>query len=240
MKKIEKILIGILLIMNTGSVFSQTLSNGFQGNRPDPMQIDVQSQRIPAGKCMKIRVETPVNTLNSDEGDQFTSTLMEDIWVNNNVTLPSGTIIRGTVSRIKKSSLPSRSASLYLQFDHIVTPFGKQIPLYANVINYTDATLDGGLSKGTNYFDAVEEDFSGGVQLVKDITAYGIETGTSFWNGYPVIVTAPLGAFTGVAAGSSVFFGKSVIDLFKKGENYILSPGQIIEIQLTQPIDLPN
>ena len=48
-----------------------------------------------------------------------------------------------------------------------------------------------------------------------------------------------LGAAGGVIGGAFYLVGDSIVDLFKKGSNVNLEQGQILDIMLTQPIDIP-
>ena len=52
-------------------------------------------------------------------------------------------------------------------------------------------------------------------------------------------VCVPIGAVGGVIGGAFYLVGDSIVDLFKKGNNVNLEQGQILDIMLTQPIDVP-
>ena len=69
---------------------------------------------------------------------------------------------------------------------------------------------------------------------------YCVDKGLSVWNGIPVAVTAPAGAFVGAVGGSGYFIGKSIYDMFKKGDNIKINPGDIIEVTLIESLDVPT
>jgi len=244
MKKSKSIsyLLALSMLMSNASAFAQVgVEYSDFSNQPQSklIQADIHSIRIPAGTVLKIRMETPINTLNSSEGDPFTATITEDVKVGNSILLPTGTIIRGSVSYIKRTGLPSRCGELYMNFDHIVTPVGKQIPLYAKFAQMDGVTPEGALRGKGNYVYKVKQGYHTGIKMVKDATNYGIDTGSSFWGGYPVIVTVPLSAAGGVFGGTLAFAGKSVAALFQRGDDVILGSGQVLEIALRQPLDIP-
>ena len=223
--------------------FAQTTENIFQNNgayrSSGLIQADIESRRIPAGSVFKIRIETPVNSYNSNSGDQYTATIIEDLKVDNNVVLPAGTILRGTVASLKRSKMLSRSAEMGLAFDHIVTPVGKQISIAASLTGMDNLTYEGTMKAKGNYFTRSKENFSHSTGIVKEATRLGIDTGRSFWSGYPMYVTTPLAATGGFFVGTADFVIQSTVDLFKKGNDVVLSPGQTLNVYLNQPLDIP-
>ncbi len=203
------------------------------------IQADIQSRRIPTGTIVKIRMENSLNTQSAHDGAPFTSTLMQDIKIGQKVILPAGSVIRGTVSFIQKTRRISRGAEMVLAFDHVVTPVGKQLPLIAAVSNSQNISKDGGIKAEGSYYTEVSSHFDHNVEFVKNATDSGIKIGKTFWRGYPVFVTTPLAAAGGFCVGSCDFLGRSIISLFKKGNDVIVKPGQIMEITLKQPLDVP-
>ncbi|MFH0702222.1 MAG: hypothetical protein V2B14_01620 [bacterium] len=238
MKKIKKILTIALGILIISAGFA--LGESSQAYTPTNLiQADIQSQRIPVGTKIKIRMESPVNTHNSQKGDMFLASIIEDIKIKNNVILPAGTIIRGNAGNIKKNGYLSRSGELSLNLDHIVTPLGKQALLIAKISEAKNLTLNGSISAGGGYLDAVDENLNQGTDLLINILDYGMRGGLSIAGGIPVILTAPCAAIIGTTAGGAVFFSKSAVAIFKKGDNVKINPGDILEITLIEPLDIP-
>ncbi len=203
------------------------------------IRADVKSERIPAGTVLEVRMETPVNSHNYFEGDTFRANLLEDIRIGNLVVLPSGTMIRGSVEYVLPSRHFSRGGQLGLNFDHAVTPFGKQIPLDARVTRARNLDPEGNFSAGGGYFDALGKNFETSANILTSTTKYCVDKGLLFWSGVPVAVTAPLGAFTGTIGGSGYFLVRLIYDMFDKGENVKVNPGDIVELTLIEPMDVP-
>lgn len=210
-------------------------------DRSTLIQADIDSQRIPAGKKINVKLQTPLNSFILMEGDYFLATIADDIFVDNKLILPAGTAIRGTVLEIKKSKMLMRGAQVLLDFDHVVTPVGKQVPLTAVITDYENLTLDGALATANSgYFKAVGSYFHDGIDTLKSITSNSYEFGKQYAGGYPAIITAPAGALAGSVAGSGSFVGRSAIGIFKKGADVDLQKGQSFQITLMQPLDIPS
>lgn len=222
----------IALLLSANFAFAQNYGGSY-------IQADISSQRISSGTLMKIRVENPINSLNSRKGDPLLATLIEDIKVNNKIVLPAGTIIRGRLTQAKPHSRLSRGGELGIEFDHVVTPIGRQIPFSAQITEFKYLGQDGTLTAGGGYVNALENNLDKSVDLISKTTDYGIKKGMSVGYGVPVVLTAPL-AFAGSGAvGCGLFFVRSVKSLYKKGENVKIQPGDIIEVSIKESLDIP-
>lgn len=263
--KISAIAITALFLANN-CIFAQVNGNtnfvaqnkltGFRG--ANMIVADIQSQRIPAGTSMKIRLDSPVNTHNSIKGDQFSATLIEDVKVANSLILPSGTMIRGKVGNVRDHRLMKRSGELTLNFDHLVTPVGRQVPVNARLINYKNINKLGAISSG-GYVEVLGKNLNLGVDVTSHIASYGLKesislikscgnrnnTGRSCTPGWaaltmvPAVLITPVAAAGGIVAGGTVTAGKSFVDLFRKGETIKLNPGDVFEISLNEALDIP-
>lgn len=248
MNKVKKILalsLGLSLIFGNISIaqvadsFGSGASNLQAGNISNLMQADIKSERVPAGTMLKLKMETPVNSYNTTLGDNFRATIIEDIRIGKKVIIPTGTIVRGRAGNVKRNSYLSRGGSLSLTFDHIVTPMGKQIPLNVKINNAKYLNDQGVLAAGGGYLNALSKNIEQGNTFLINATQYGFDKGKSVLNGYPVILTAPLGFGVGLAGGAGIFTVKSTVAIFKKGKNVIVNPGDVIEVILKEPLDIP-
>ena len=173
------------------------------------------------------------------EGDFFTASLKNELKTENNtVILPMGSVIRGSISNVKTSKRFSRGAMLYLDFDHVVTPNGRQIPLDLSVVKCDDKiNYDGGLYKNLGYGEAVKENFDKGVDITKRSTNYGLSVGDD----HPGLqyITTPFCAVGGFFGGVGYWFGQTVADMFRKGQDVYIQKNEVITVQLINPIDVP-
>lgn len=201
-----------------------------------PFRADAKTRRIPAGAKLKLQLMDPVNTIAGNEGDAFCGMLLEDQTSGTNIILPAGSIVRGSVSKIKPVKRLSRGATIYLDFDHVVTPNGRQLPLSLAVCNRANLTIDGGIYGSKGYGEALQKNWVNTIEITKNATQFGKDLGDNSFTGY---ITTPICAIGGAFGGGAYFVGDSVIDLFRKGEDVILNQGTVLEVILTNPIDVP-
>ena len=199
---------------------------------------DARTKRIAAGTQFQLVFLQPVSTSANSEGDSFTAAIKNELRTEKNtVILPQGSVVRGSVQAVNSSKRFSRGAKLYLDFDHVVTPNGRQIPLDLSVRTYDKIYYDGGLYKNLGYGEAVKENFEKGVDITKRSTNYGLSVGDD----HPGLqfITTPFCAVGGFIGGVGYWLGDSVADMFRKGKDVYIQKGDILEVKLINPIDVP-
>ena len=223
MKKLLVILIAILF----------TSSNVFAGT----FKADAKTKRIAAGTVFQLRFLQQVSSFSGGEGDFFTAVLDNEISIGKSVVLPRGSVVRGSISNVKTAKRFSRGGKLYLDFDHVVTPNGRQIPLDLAVSKYDRIYYDGGLYKNLGYGEAVKQNYEKGIEITKNATEYGLSA-EEHTPGLQYITT-PFCAIGGFFGGVGYFLGDSVIDMFRKGQDVYIREGEKMEVRLINPIDIP-
>lgn len=198
---------------------SSTISSG------TALQTGLQSATLPVQTRMKLVVEYPVSAQTSQPGDLFEGHVKEDLFLGRSLILPRGSLVRGRISEVKKAGLISRAAKIGLKLDQIVTPTGEVIPLDATLEFAKGTTnkigqLDPGTSFGTRVTDSVrtvaglnEQGAARGALVAANVATLGA----------PIVATA---------------IGSSAIALFRTGDNISLTPGQELEILLTNDLGL--
>ncbi|HNW25445.1 MAG TPA: hypothetical protein PLG15_03665 [Candidatus Gastranaerophilaceae bacterium] len=203
-----------------------------------PFKADAKTKRIPAGTKLKIELMDSLYTQVGNQGDAFNAMLLEDQKSQTGVILPAGSIIRGSINKVTPIKMLSRGAVLYLDFDHVVTPNGRQLPLSMGVCNRAKITDDGGLYESKGYGEALQKNWQKTVEITQNVTQFGIDAGENSFNG-AVFITAPVCAIGGAMGGGAYLLGDSIIDLFRKGSDVKLNKGTVLDVMLTQPIDVP-
>lgn len=199
---------------------------------------DAKTKRIAAGTRFQIEFLQPVTTSAGNEGDSFAAALRDELKTNNTVILPQGSVVRGSISNVKNAKRFSRGGMLYLDFDHVVTPNGRQIPLDLFVVKCDDRIYyDGGLYKDLGYGEALKKNYDKGVDITKSATEYGLSVGDT----HPGLqyLTTPFCALGGFLGGVGYVIGDSVADMFRKGADVVLNKGEVVTVQLVNPIDVP-
>ena len=206
-------------------------------NAAGTFKADARTKRIASGTQFKLEFLQPVSTSSGSEGDSFTAALKDELKTGNTIILPQGSVVRGSISTVKMAQRFSRGAKLYLDFDHVVTPNGRQIPLDLAVTTYDKIYYDGGLYKNLGYGEAVKNNFDKGVEITKKATNYGL----SVKDDHPGLqyLTTPFCAVGGFFGGAGYLIGDSVADMFRKGQDVYINKGDILNVQLINPIDVP-
>lgn len=223
MKKFLILAISLLFVSNT------VMAGAFKA--------DARTKRIPAGTVFQLEFLQPISTFSGCEGDSFVATLKNELSTDANVILPSGSVVRGSVSKVNTSKRFSRGAKLYLDFDHVVTPNGRQIPLDMAVCQFDNIYYDGSLYKNLGYGEAVQKNYERAVEITKNATNYGLSAGESA----PGIqyLTTPICAVGGFIGGVGYWVGDGIADMFRKGQEVYINKGDVLKVKLLNPIDVP-
>lgn len=201
------------------SAANGTISSG------TPLQAGLQSATLPVQTRMKLVVEYPVSATSSVPGDLFEGHVKEDLFLGRSLVLPRGSLVRGRITEVKKAGLISRAAKIGLKLDQIVTPTGEVIPLDAT-LEFAKGTTNkiGQLDPGTSFGSRVGDSVRTVAGLKEQGAARGALVAANVATlGAPIVATA---------------IGSSAIALFRTGDNISLTPGQELEILLTNDLGL--
>jgi hypothetical protein len=218
--------IGIILALIIGvQVASATPFNG-----------NAKTKRIPAGTKLELKMLNSIDTQTASSGNSFSAMLLTDQTADDDVILPSGSIIRGDIKGIEQPKRMSKGAVLYLNFDHVVTPNGRQLPLSLSVVGRTDMTYDGGITTTKGYSDAWRQTCSKSGEITKNSISWGEDvTNDSGWK----YVVVPFTAIGGAVGTAGYFVYGSVADMIKKGAHVTISKDEVLNVILIDPIDVP-
>lgn len=208
--------------------------------KADAYQIsaDVKTKRIPMGTRLELEMINPVSTSAMGQGDMFTAYLTRDVRTKTTMILPRGTVVRGNILNVIDPKRLSKAATLYLNFDHVVAPNGAQLPIVAGLCENFNLDEKGGIKGKGNYGSAVKENWSESGSIIKKSTNWGITSGEDLFHGGKYLVT-PFAAIGGTVAGAGYFVGTTIADLFKKGNPVEIQKGQVFNILLLEPLDVP-
>lgn len=214
-----------------------TMILAMQVSMAAPLNGNAKTKRIPAGTKLSLKMLNPVNTVTNTEGSSFTAMLMTDQRTDDaDVILPMGSIVRGNIKSISPSKRMSKGAILYLDFDHVVTPNGRQLPLTLNIVGRPDMTADGGITTTKGYYDAWKQTCSKSGQITKNAISWGEDVvNDSGWK----YVTVPVSAFGGVIGTAGYFVYDSIADMIRKGKDVNINKDEILNVILVEPVDVP-
>ncbi|HEY9785674.1 MAG TPA: hypothetical protein V6D17_09755 [Candidatus Obscuribacterales bacterium] len=189
------------------------------------LQASAQSTTLPVETRLKLVLECPVDAKTSRPGDIFEAHVRDDLAVGTQLLLPRGSLVRGRVVEVKQPRLLSRAAKIGLKLEQIATPTGEVIPLDAALEFRKGVTNERGqLDPGTSFGTRV----GGSVRSVTGLNATGTARGALM-----AANVATLGA-----PAVATLIGSSAVAIFREGDNVSLSPGQELEVLLTNDLGL--
>ena len=196
-----------------------------------PFSAKAKTKRIPAGTALALKMITPIDTGVSSVGSEFSALLLTDQKsTDEDVILPMGSVIRGNIKEIKPAKRLSKGPVLYLDFDHVVTPNGRQLPLSLQVTGRADITVDGGITSTKGYGDAWKQTCHKSGQITKNAVQWGKDT---------QVVLVPFAALGGAFGSAGYFVYGSIADAIRKGKDVQIVSNEILNVVLLEPIDVP-
>lgn len=226
-KSIATFLLGILLCSQLA--YCQTMSGHIQ--KDDKKQEELNKELF-TGEIEKLDSHDTINLTVSQvlssgytlEGDEFFAEVTVDVETDKGVIIPTGTIVHGVVKYIEEARNMGRDGYINVNFDYMVTPDGREIPIQANlstkptpikgatktIAHHAGYTLLGGVAGG---FFA--------------LNTLGLGAAVAS-NGYTLAGGAAIGGVVGLTAA-----------IIKKGNGFMIKPGDELKIKVDTSIDMP-
>jgi hypothetical protein len=105
------------------------LSGGaYDPARPGP----IHDNELPAGQALDVRLEQPLSSATAQVEDRFTVTTVVDLYQGDEVLVPAGSVLRGIVRSVTKTTRTDRKGALTVSFDQL-TIHGRSYPIRASV-----------------------------------------------------------------------------------------------------------
>ncbi len=202
-----------------------TQSQPSTGGVGTALQADVSSTTIPVDTRMRLILESPVDAKMSQPGDIFEAHVKDDLFLGTSLLLAKGSLVRGRICEVSKPKLLSRAAKIGLKLEQIVTPVGEVIPLDAGLEFKKGMTNKSGqLDPGTN----IKTRVASSVNAVTGGTSRGTARGA--------LIAANVATLGAPAVATAI--GSGAVAIFRSGDNVNLTPGQELEIELTNSLGL--
>lgn len=193
---------------------------------------------LPKNTKLKVSVNKDLDSLQSQVGDEFSATILNDLNVNDINLIPVGSIVLGHIGDIMHAGKASMQGTIDILLDKIVLPDGKYISLngakFAANNKYTNKkrNLKGegnGLARGVGIgvLKGATLSFIPGNKAVKTAAVGLAATGAVFSGGWSVTSTAVIGGVSGLVYG-----------IKKQGEEVMIASGQELEIEMNLDQDL--
>jgi hypothetical protein len=211
---------------NTGSdgAAQPELNQRVQANDPDGDIVHpapLPPGELGEGTMIRARLLNDLSTSLAHNGDTFRAKVASDVYRGNQVLIPSGSEIDGTVLEVSAGHFAGHG-SMMLRPQTVILPDGSKFRLYAQVWG----------APGSNTNVGGEGRITPGSRLKKDGIIYGGGVGTG------AVAGAALGGPAGALAGSVVAAGAVTMHLLLDHPQATLAEGTVLEFALTQPLNL--
>lgn len=232
MCKYKKIIANILLISYLFSNGLIAFADTFQGHAEKFDQKAIEQGELFTGKVevidqkdvIKMTVSQVIDGNFSIEGDEFFAEVVSDVSGDSGILLPKGTIAHGIIKEQSEAKRLGRNGYISLDFDYLVTPDGREIPIEGKMSTRMHPVIEAGKIVATDVGYTAAGGVVGGIMA---LNLFGLEAAIAS-QGYTVM--------GGAAVGGAVGLGMS---LWRKGKDVLIAPGDEIRVKINSKMELP-
>jgi len=155
-------LIAAIFLANAGIMLAGASPQPASVSKDKPLTLAMAPQQgarrtlvVPAQTEADIQLLSGIHSQVSHVGDPVTAQLLEPVYVDGQVALPAGTLIDGSVTRVRSAGRMRRGGEMVVRFERVTLPDGQNTPLSAILTDLdappkTNTRLDAeGFLKGT-------------------------------------------------------------------------------------------
>jgi len=201
--------------------------NSFQGHaeKTDTTQSELFTGSVDKLDKKDVLIMTVSQVLDgnfSRKNDEFFAEVTSDVEGNNGIIIPSGTVAHGKIKQVAGAKRLGRDGALDLDFDYLITPDGREIP------------IEGKMSTRLHPALAASKIFATDLGYT---TAGGVIGGFFALNCFGLGQTIASQGSTvagGAAVGSTLGLG---VALYRKGKNVLISPGDEIRVKINTSVN---
>ena len=178
--------------------------------------------KLAEGTKIVFTLNDALSTKTSRAGDDFSGVVSRSVRVGNEIVIPEGSAVHGTVTQVKRPGRTKGRAELNLRFEAIELPDGTELPISASLTELDEkeketVTDEGGVKgEGSKKRDAATIGAGAGVGAAIGAIAGGGK-----------------GAVTGAAIGAGAGTGTVLVT---RGKDIKLDRGTELAIQLDRPL----
>ncbi len=226
MKKFLSILIMVLFLFSNLECYADILRGSVMETVEQPLPTQTftgEYKKIDEKQVIELTVDKVIDTNFSIEGDEFFAKVTNDVG-KNGVVLPKGTVAHGIIYQTKEAKRLGRNGSISLNFDYLITPDGRKIPIEGGMSTKLNPVKEFGKIVATDVGYTTVGGLVGGWYA---LNLFGLEAAIAS-QGYTVAGGAAIGGTVGLA-----------MSLWRKGKNALITPGDQIKIKLKTAVTLP-
>ena len=227
-KQIIAILILLMCTFNAGFAYADALHG--HAEKVDTKQQEQSElytgtvEILDEKDVIKMTVSQVIDGSFSLEGDEFFAEVVSDVSGDSGVILPKGTLAHGIIKEQSEARRLGRNGYISLDFDYLVTPDGREIPIEGKMSTKMHPVVEAGKIVATDIGYTAAGGAVGGLLA---LNLFGVEAAIAS-QGYTVM--------GGAAVGGTIGLGMS---LWRKGKDVLISPGDEIRVKINTKIPLP-
>ena len=93
--------------------------------------------QLSAGTKFNVYLQNAINTASASEGDTIVAVVQDGLMYGNDVIIPQGSLVYGTLKKARSATYGSRSGRVVIVFDKIVTPENQTYLISAEEIDFS-------------------------------------------------------------------------------------------------------
>lgn len=229
MKKLISLFIIANFLFSNNAVFCEVLHGHAEKNSTIENQIQ---KELFTGKVEKLEQKDIIDMTVSQildssiniEGDEFFAEVTSNVVGDKGVIIPKGTIAHGKITQTGKGKRLGRQAWISLDFDYLITPDGREIPIEGKMSTKLHPVAETSKIVAQDIGYTVAGGAIGGFVALNWL---GIEAAIAS-QGYTLA--------GGAAVGGAIGLGMA---LMRKGGDVLIAPGDRIRVKINSDVPLP-
>jgi hypothetical protein len=178
---------------------------------------------LPTGTAIKMKLETPLSSRTSKEGDGFSGRVTEDVVVNGRTIIPVGASVSGRLLRVSDPRRIAGVGSIHMLPEAVMLPNGKSFAINASMV---DTSIP-------SYLKVDEEGRIKGEGITK-----GDKVETAAGTGTGMIVGAIAGGGKGLLVGGMIGGGATVVHWLTKRHSVDIPAGTELIMEISRPMNV--
>ncbi len=229
MKKIFSIILVCIFILVNTSVVNAEVIRGYAEKVDTYKQMEEElftgkEEKLDKNDIINMTVSQVLDSNLSIEGDEFFAEVTGDVIGDKGIIIPKGTIAHGKIIEKTEAKRLGRPASISLDFDYLITPDGREIPIEGRMSTKMHPVVQTAKIAAQDVGYTVVGGAVGGFMALNWM---GIEAAIAS-QGYTIA--------GGAAAGGVIGLGMA---LMRKGSDVLIAPGDEIRIKVNKSVTLP-
>jgi len=221
-----------LLILSIFSINSFAFAVPLQGHIEENDEFRQMQEELFTGKIehlerkdvINMSVTQVIDSSYSMEGDEFFAQVTTDVYGDEGIIIPKGTIAHGKISQTGDPGKMGKQAWIDLSFDYLITPDGREIP------------IDGAMSTKLHPVAETSKIIAQDVGYTLAGGAMGGLLALNYLGWEAAILSQGYTVAGGAALGGVIGLGTA---LKRKGKEILIAPGDEIKVKINTNIPLP-